>query len=225
MSSASTSIISVPDGHIALILMHDDQSSFYLEVPLSTINSLCVKPLKYLLYLGWCVLGVEGGLALQFSGSGIDENGGLDNGGIYYYVTATDAGTLYPHGLTDIALNSWCTYCLTQIILMPLTSRSSKRGPMCLRKLRGRAKTFANVYWNVMLVVCGQGMKKSLEVLCILSPSSEAPKYVQQSCFAKIADGKSSGFGSSWIIVQVTTRMSQSYAISTIFAMACLPPV
>jgi len=88
-----------------LILLHENHSSFYLEVPLATINSLCLKPRKYLLFLGWCVLGVEGELALQYGGSGIGTNGGLDNRGIYYYVTA-HAGTLDLHAIADIA----CTH-------------------------------------------------------------------------------------------------------------------
>jgi hypothetical protein len=35
-------------------------SVFYLEIPCDIIDELCLKPLKYLLYLGLCILGAEG---------------------------------------------------------------------------------------------------------------------------------------------------------------------
>ena len=124
MSSASACPISVPDGHIWLILLHEEHSSFYLQVPLDIIDSLCLKPRKYLLFLGWCILGVEGELAIQYGGSGIETDGGLDNQGIYYYVTAADSGTVLLHAIADIASTHGVPYCLTQIILMLLTSRS-----------------------------------------------------------------------------------------------------
>jgi hypothetical protein len=70
-----SSAISVPDGHIGLILLHEQHSSFYLQIPLDIIGSLCLKPRKYLLFLGWCILGVEGALALDRGGSRIDTDG------------------------------------------------------------------------------------------------------------------------------------------------------
>jgi hypothetical protein len=42
---------------------------------------------KYLVFLGWCILGVQGQLALEDGGDGIPTNGlSLENQGIYYYV-------------------------------------------------------------------------------------------------------------------------------------------
>jgi hypothetical protein len=32
---------------------------FYLDIPLDDINPLCLRPRKYLLYLGWCILGLD----------------------------------------------------------------------------------------------------------------------------------------------------------------------
>ncbi|KAF8232675.1 hypothetical protein L208DRAFT_1360845 [Tricholoma matsutake] len=81
---------SVPDGHLWLVLLPEDPS-FYLQIPLDIIRSLCLKPRKYLLFLGWCILGVEGTLALERNGDAIDTHEDLDDGGIYYYVVA--AGT------------------------------------------------------------------------------------------------------------------------------------
>ena len=47
-------------GHVHLVLF--ESQHFYLEIPVNIISNLCLKPLKYLRYLGWCVLGVEGTL-------------------------------------------------------------------------------------------------------------------------------------------------------------------
>jgi hypothetical protein len=81
------------DGHVRLILLDKENSSFYLDIPLEIIKSLCLKPLKYLLFLGWCILGVEGVLAREHDGDGIDTDGNLNEHEIYYYVGPEDAGT------------------------------------------------------------------------------------------------------------------------------------
>ena len=94
MSSSATSsrrTSPVPLGHVWLIILHQEPSSFYLQIPVDTIRSLCLKPLKYLLFLGWCILGVEGTLALENNGNAILTDGDLDERGIYYYVM--NAGT------------------------------------------------------------------------------------------------------------------------------------
>jgi hypothetical protein len=80
--------VTVQRGHVGLVLLRNGNSSLYLEIPLDTINGLCLRPRKYLRFLGWCILGVEGVLALQAGGNGIDDNGGLTNRGIYHYVPA-----------------------------------------------------------------------------------------------------------------------------------------
>jgi hypothetical protein len=191
-------------------------SLMYLQIPLDTIGSLCLKPRKYLLFLGWCILGVEGALALDRGGSGIDTNGGLDNQEIYYYVTAADSGTFFItvlHAIAHIACAHGDLCCLTQIFLTLSIPRSSRRGRTRLRKRRRCAKTFAPVYWNMMLDACGQELVQTMAPVCILFPSSGVPKCVLQSCAGKISDLLLSGFGSSWRIVQVAARMSESYMI------------
>ncbi|KAJ7242639.1 hypothetical protein C8J57DRAFT_1557458 [Mycena rebaudengoi] len=65
-------------------------ANLHLEIPLSIIDSLCLKPRKYLRFVGWCVLGISGRL--------IDDNlreitsldGPLEDGGIYHYVVDVD---------------------------------------------------------------------------------------------------------------------------------------
>lgn len=82
--------VTVGQGHVGLVLLQHENSSFYLEIPLNTIHGLCLRPRKYLRYLGWCILGVEGVLALQAGGEGISDNGDLTNRRIYHYVPAAE---------------------------------------------------------------------------------------------------------------------------------------
>ena len=90
MSSSNIPVIEV--GHVRLILLHDENSSFYLDIHLNIIRSLRWKPLKYLLFLGWCILGIEGVLAYESDEDEVDTDGILSAREIYYY-NAEDAGT------------------------------------------------------------------------------------------------------------------------------------
>jgi hypothetical protein len=47
-----------PAGFVQLVLWENED--FYLEIPVEIVNNVCLRPLKYLLYIGWCVLGVIG---------------------------------------------------------------------------------------------------------------------------------------------------------------------
>ncbi|KIM36072.1 hypothetical protein M413DRAFT_14175 [Hebeloma cylindrosporum] len=91
--------IVVPAGHVALVLLEEGASSFYLEIPMDKIISLCLKPRKYLLFLGTCVLGVPGRLARVRGGPRINtDEVDLDERGIYYYVAA---GGIVPAAAID----------------------------------------------------------------------------------------------------------------------------
>ncbi|KAF8523455.1 hypothetical protein BU17DRAFT_63747 [Hysterangium stoloniferum] len=90
-SSLGSNAISIPDNCVGLVLLDDEDSPFYLQIPLDTIESLCLKPRKYLRYLAWSILGVEGCLALESGGDSIGNNGDLDSGGFYYYITDTNS--------------------------------------------------------------------------------------------------------------------------------------
>ena len=114
LSVLPVSTNSIPQGSVGLVLLREGESSFYLKVPIDIINSLCSRPLKYLLFLGWCILGIDGVLALSSGDVGIDNmEGGLNDGGTYHYVVDADSSTLPSHamehsshgvlhGLTDI---------------------------------------------------------------------------------------------------------------------------
>ena len=84
MSSANTAPPTPPEGHIHLVLFEQQPDSFYLEIPLNVIRDICRHPAKFLCYLGWCVLGVEGSLR-DVPGDQVDLNGDLVDQSIYYY--------------------------------------------------------------------------------------------------------------------------------------------
>jgi hypothetical protein len=73
-----------PEGHVHLVLFERQPDLFYLEIPLSVIRDVCRHPPKYLRYLGWCVLGVEGSLQ-DGRGHQVNLNRGLVDKGVYYY--------------------------------------------------------------------------------------------------------------------------------------------
>jgi hypothetical protein len=95
MSSSSSP--PVFDNHVCLVLIHEGDlaSSFYLQIPLEVIHALCFRPRKYLLYLGWCILGIEGVLSVEPNGNPIMTEGDLDNQGVYYFVTPEDASAFF----------------------------------------------------------------------------------------------------------------------------------
>ena len=83
-----------PDGHVHLVLSAQTPDPFHFEIPLHVITDVCCHPPKYLRYLGWCVLGVEGSLQ-DGQGHQVDLNGNLVDGGVYYYrLPATQQGFL-----------------------------------------------------------------------------------------------------------------------------------
>jgi hypothetical protein len=82
-----------PKPHVRLILLDGADSPFYLEIPITVINPLFLKPRKYLVFLGWCILGFDGVLAVDEGGDEIDTDGDLDAGGTYYYVADIDEAT------------------------------------------------------------------------------------------------------------------------------------
>lgn len=78
----------VPPGYVRLILVWEQKSPFYLEIPVEVISSLCLKPRKYLIFLGWCILGTAGWLTSCRGSEEIETDEALDDGGSYYYVTS-----------------------------------------------------------------------------------------------------------------------------------------
>ncbi|KAF8313720.1 uncharacterized protein EI90DRAFT_3159633 [Cantharellus anzutake] len=80
-------------GNIWLFLCRppDADGAFYLDIPVRIITRLCQHPRKYLRYLGWCVLGIEGQVTRR--GEDIGDGGVLADQGIYDYVCALADGT------------------------------------------------------------------------------------------------------------------------------------
>jgi hypothetical protein len=65
----------------------DDSPALYLEIPLVHLASLCNRPIKYLRYLGWCIMGVKGHIS-RVSPQPEDDigvEGDLQAGHVYSY--------------------------------------------------------------------------------------------------------------------------------------------
>jgi hypothetical protein len=76
-------------GRIRLLIYKptDGLGSLYLEIPIPIIVSLCRRPRKYLRYLGWCILGTKGHVAMDYPHleDDIGDEGSLEDQGIYRY--------------------------------------------------------------------------------------------------------------------------------------------
>ncbi|KAI0248995.1 hypothetical protein BJV78DRAFT_1130395 [Lactifluus subvellereus] len=78
-------------GKIRLILYRPATSesldSFYLDIPTSIPPILCQRPRKYLRYLGWCIPGIDGQVAMDSPRlePDIGNEGPLEDRGVYRY--------------------------------------------------------------------------------------------------------------------------------------------
>ena len=78
-----------PADHIWLFLESHpaDPEALYLEIPLERIHSLCLKPGKYLRFLAYAILAVEGTI-VHDKPSGqvpLPDESQLEDGGIYTF--------------------------------------------------------------------------------------------------------------------------------------------
>jgi hypothetical protein len=85
MSSAHIARPTPLAGHIHLVLFEQVHESFYLEIPVAIIQTVCLRPCKYLRYLGWCILGVKGSLQDEQRHQ-VELNGDLVDQGTYHYM-------------------------------------------------------------------------------------------------------------------------------------------
>lgn len=87
--SSDTQPIHVPlEGKIWLILYRKNpskplHSSFHLDIPIVTIQGLCLRPIKYLKYLSWCILGLKWDIVRSESIQSNDDI--LMDGAIYFF--------------------------------------------------------------------------------------------------------------------------------------------
>ncbi|TFK53198.1 hypothetical protein OE88DRAFT_1643861 [Heliocybe sulcata] len=56
----------------------------WLDIPIDIVTRLCFRPIKYLKYLGWAILDLEG--AIHSGGQPVEDNAQLIPGGSYVYV-------------------------------------------------------------------------------------------------------------------------------------------
>ncbi|KAJ6533748.1 hypothetical protein DFH09DRAFT_1325605 [Mycena vulgaris] len=66
--------------------MAPELERFYLDIPLDIASSLCLHPVKYLRFLGYCIFGVDGTIAEDdFDGHAVPDADPLGEG-VYYFV-------------------------------------------------------------------------------------------------------------------------------------------
>lgn len=88
-----------PAGYIQLVLPERDSRSLeqpYLEIPTRIIKRNCRNPLKYILYLGWAILGIVGILRIS-DGTRVDvdvDEDVVDRECYYYELEDGDNGEL-----------------------------------------------------------------------------------------------------------------------------------
>ncbi|KAJ7712939.1 hypothetical protein B0H16DRAFT_1899737 [Mycena metata] len=75
----------VAAGCVRLILSHSNDD-FYLEIPISVVQSNSVRPIKYLRFLGWCIIGILGAVKTDREGVDIGNTAPLQHQGTYFYV-------------------------------------------------------------------------------------------------------------------------------------------
>ncbi|KAJ7919235.1 hypothetical protein B0H13DRAFT_1868754 [Mycena leptocephala] len=71
-------------GHIHLILSYSTDD-FYLEIPIAVVQSNSVHPIKYLRFLGWCIIGILGTVKSDREGVDIVDTALLQDRGTYFY--------------------------------------------------------------------------------------------------------------------------------------------
>ncbi|KAJ7895632.1 hypothetical protein B0H14DRAFT_2681203 [Mycena olivaceomarginata] len=75
----------------------------YLDVPVDAVASLCLHPIKYLRFLAYCILGVDGTIATEdFEGEVLPDEDHLGEG-VYYFVREGE-GDVLEHAVDPEAL-------------------------------------------------------------------------------------------------------------------------
>ncbi|KAJ7208827.1 hypothetical protein GGX14DRAFT_453432 [Mycena pura] len=85
MATAPTPTPAVAPGHIQLVLSRST-NEFFLQIPISVVQSNCLRPIKYLGFLGWCIIGLPGTVKSDRAAAGLADSALLQNQAIYFYV-------------------------------------------------------------------------------------------------------------------------------------------
>ncbi|TFY76181.1 hypothetical protein EWM64_g7833 [Hericium alpestre] len=83
MSTDSTPPNKPVSGSVWLVLTEDinHQPVFYLDIEITVIKCLCLKPVKFFRFLVWCILGAQG--SVLYADSIVSDDAELVSGGIY----------------------------------------------------------------------------------------------------------------------------------------------
>ncbi|KAG7442237.1 uncharacterized protein BT62DRAFT_955169 [Guyanagaster necrorhizus] len=117
-----------PPGFVQLVLLPQD--SFYLEVPMQIATTVCLYPLKYLRYIGWCVLGVIGTLVDE-TGDAVELDGELVDRGVYRY--DVPGGNILSHAVDpEVIKQRTHTYSATTATRENFREKVLKRDGRCV---------------------------------------------------------------------------------------------
>ncbi|KAJ7672903.1 hypothetical protein B0H17DRAFT_947299, partial [Mycena rosella] len=61
-------------------------NDFFLEIPIDLVPTLCTRPIKFLRFLDWCILGAVGVVSMEPAGSAMSDDASLEERGVYFYV-------------------------------------------------------------------------------------------------------------------------------------------
>ncbi|KAJ7246669.1 hypothetical protein C8J57DRAFT_1724736 [Mycena rebaudengoi] len=89
----------VAPAHVRPLLSHE-VDTFYLDIPISVVTANCLRPIKYLRFIGWCVIGILGTVNAARDGQEIAHNAHIQDQAIYYYTY-----TAAPNGAPQYAVD------------------------------------------------------------------------------------------------------------------------
>ncbi|TFY80591.1 hypothetical protein EWM64_g3423 [Hericium alpestre] len=80
-----------------VLLAEQDITMFYLDLSIVVIQKFCPRPVKFLRYLAWCILGVVGPkTSILFNNAPVDDDDNLVKHGTYFF-SAPEMSKVYQH--------------------------------------------------------------------------------------------------------------------------------
>lgn len=118
---------------VQVILWHesaeDPKRAMSLVIPLSDVNKLTAKPIKWLHYLGWVVLGLDGHISDTRGGEAVPEDTNLEDvPTLYYVVPASKLRGVFVCLSTHYSLLSYVDSTLNSAVETNLANSRSRSG-------------------------------------------------------------------------------------------------
>ncbi|KAJ6508757.1 hypothetical protein C8R45DRAFT_1208371 [Mycena sanguinolenta] len=83
---------SQPEEKTYRLRLAPELDQLYLEIPCSAIPALCLRPVKFLRYLGYCILGMDGVIKQTLDDEGISDDDLLDAGEYHFVRSGANDG-------------------------------------------------------------------------------------------------------------------------------------